>query len=408
MRHILESSEDSRKVRVIAWEKGDTRLSTDQARIVERYFGLREEALDNIRSAPIEPLGIIEFHPKASLAEACEMLNAWSGREQMQRVHGEIVGMKQRGTSPSANSAGGVPRILDVKLDWASFDPDRFRQVVCPICLHNDQRPRASIVINHVEFALVRCTGCTLLWRAPMPDPVHLTELYSERYYAVDPSRRGNDTPSDLELQVGIRDHSEADSTMRKQKCEEEVKRWLADATIHAPSKDGPRPRFLEIGGGRGYLQAAARKAGWETLGLEMSPFAIQAALAKGLSVLPVPVDVFGLKYVPYHRYFDLIAFFDFLEHVPDPARLLRVVRELLSDNGTIIFRAPIIGDDDLPSLHLIDHLWHFSSQTLKRLLDKEGFEVYRDHDSGRFTDPDGARVIQNWTFYARKSKRTG
>jgi SAM-dependent methyltransferase len=193
---------------------------------------------------------------------------------------------------------------------------------------------------------------------------------------------------------------------MRTQKCEEEVARWLSHATIRRPSKDGPKPRFLEIGGGRGYLQAAARKAGWETLGLEMSSFAIQAALAKGLSVLPVPVDVFGLKYVPYHRYFDLIAFFDFLEHVPDPARLLRVVRELLADQGTIIFRVPVIDDGQLPSLHLIDHLWHFSAQTLKRLLDKEGFEVYHDHDSGRFTDPDGVRFIQNWTFYARKAMR--
>jgi SAM-dependent methyltransferase len=226
-----------------------------------------------------------------------------------------------------------------------------------------------------------------------MPDSGFLTELYSEKYYNV-----ASHSP-DLIYQVGIPDSEVADQNKRRAITRHEVKSWEEQGL---PPKDGfgERRRLLEIGGGRGYLQLAAAEAGWETLGLEISPHGIKAAIEKGLIVLPVTLDEFSEKFIPYRRYFDTVVFFDFLEHVTDPGKVLRMVRTLLKDEGTVVLRIPVT--TKCPRLHLIDHIWHFSRESIKGLLQKEGYRVTRSHDSGVFRSPTG-ESIENLTIFAAK-----
>lgn len=286
-------------------------------------------------------------------------------------------------------------RILEAHIPWANFRPDQFMHIPCPLCGSFAYETKASLVLNWIEFLIVQCPMCKLTWRNPMPDSTFLTDLYEEEYFDV------RKYPPELIDQVGIADTDEADHNIRRQKTREEVRDWMRRGILPRGGNQQPR-KFLEIGGGRGYLQRAAAEEGWNTVGLEISPHGIKEAISRGLMVLPIILDELCNRYVPYSRFFDIAVFFDFLEHVTDPSRVLRMVHTVLKDDGCIILRVPCIGEDECPRYHLVDHIWHFSERTLMMLLCREGFTVVDQHPSGRF--PGDRGQVQNVTFFAKKS----
>lgn len=266
----------------------------------------------------------------------------------------------------------------------------------CLLCGSPNYKSLASLVINWSEFFLVQCERCSLIWRNPMPDGRFLSDLYSEKYFNV-----AEHSP-DLIYQVGIADADEKSHQMRREKTAQEVADWIGRGiTPRAP--DGKQRRLLEIGGGRGYLQLAAQNKGWDTIGVEISPHGIKSAIANGFVVLPIPLDQLCEQYLPHINYFDLVVFFDFIEHVTDPGLVLRMIRFTLKDEGHIILRVP--NTQGTPKLHLIDHICHFSPETLTLLLEREGFDVVESHHSGVFLAPSGDR-IDNLTVTAQKRKR--
>lgn len=281
------------------------------------------------------------------------------------------------------------PRLLEAAVSWADLDPSRFSYPVCLICGSSQLIAIGSLVINRVEFFIVRCSTCQVAFRTPIPDPHFLSALYAAPYYDV-----AAHAP-DLVYQVGIPDTAATDQQRRRAITQKEIKSWL-DLGVVTPA-DGRRPRLLEIGGGRGYLQRAAAEAGWEALGVEISPHAIRASIGLGIHVLPVTVDALVDSYSPNDGYFDIVAMFDFLEHVPDPGGTLRAVRILLRNGGIAIVRLPIT--EDVPRVHLIDHIWHFSEDNVSMLLAKERFTISRCVDSGMFETPHGN--LRNVTVFA-------
>ena len=286
-------------------------------------------------------------------------------------------------------------RILDARLSWANFRPEQFVYVPCTLCGSFDYETKASLVINWVEFFIVQCNNCKLTWRNPMPDTGFLRHLYAENYFDV------RNYPNPLVDQVGIADTEEADQLIRREKSQQEIRKWIGKGIL--PNNNDNRSRkLLEIGGGCGYLQRAAEEEGWNTLGLEISPHGIKDAIDRGLTIIPIVLDELCDKYVPYSKFFDLIVFFDFLEHVTDPGRVLRMVHSILKDDGTVILRVPCIQEDDCPMYHLIDHIWHFSERTLETILNRENFIVFDRQQSGRFPGEEGQ--VQNMTFFAKKS----
>ena len=243
-------------------------------------------------------------------------------------------------------------------------------------------------------FFIVRCNQCGLTWRNPIPDQESLSGLYAAPYYNV-----ANHSPS-LVYQVGIADFEEADKERRHQTAHNEVRNWRKLGFSPRTSRGEPK-KLLEIGGGKGYLQLAADEYGWNTVGIEISPHAIQTAKGKGLVVFPVTLDEVCSKTAPYRNHFDAIVFFDFLEHVANPGELVRMLKDLLKENGHIILRVP--RTDDFPRIHLIDHIWYFSRKTIVRLLEKEGYRITHPHDNGAFESANGD-ILENVTIFAALS----
>lgn len=289
-----------------------------------------------------------------------------------------------------------IKRLYNFKVKWAELKPDQFIYSPCINCGTYNFEPLNSMVINLIEFFIVKCNRCGLIWRNPIPDKSFLKDLYAESYYNVE------EHSPELCWQVGISDTKPKDKNYRWEKAKEEVLSWINKINIKPTDNSGKQQKLLEIGGGRGYLQKAASDQGWITIGVDISPPEIKQTITKGLAVFPISLEEFCERYRQYFEYFNLVVFFDFLEHVADPAFVLRIINYILTKKGKIILRIPITGG--CPKLHLIDHIWHFTEKTIEQLLNREGFLIIHKHNSGIFRDNKG-NEMQNITLFAQKKE---
>jgi SAM-dependent methyltransferase len=136
--------------------------------------------------------------------------------------------------------------------------------------------------------------------------------------------------------------------------------------------------RLLEIGCAYGHFLAAARDRGFEVKGLEFSTAAAEQARARGLHV-----EQGRLEALPEEEGFDVVVFWDVIEHVPDPPAFLQAVRQVARPGGVIAFSCPYF--DSVPAkvfrsrwwmLKPDEHIWHFTTRTLRRLFDEAGMPV--------------------------------
>ncbi|HEX8206157.1 MAG TPA: bifunctional glycosyltransferase/class I SAM-dependent methyltransferase [Solirubrobacteraceae bacterium] len=115
---------------------------------------------------------------------------------------------------------------------------------------------------------------------------------------------------------------------------------------------DGDRPdlqalvphdaeRILDVGCGTGSLLMSLKaRQGAEVTGIELMPGA--AALARERLDRFEQLNLDGLDELPFEKaYFDVAIFGDVLEHLRDPARLLRAVRRHLRPDGRIVCSVP-------------------------------------------------------------------
>lgn len=136
---------------------------------------------------------------------------------------------------------------------------------------------------------------------------------------------------------------------------------------------------LLDVGTGPGLFLHVARDHGWCVQGVEFNEREVATARAEGLDV--VQHDVFS-SYFDERRY-TAIALWEVLEHVDDPAGLIRRLRCLLDPGGVLFILVPNGGSFLNRMLHERSntftgycHLTFFDSETLPVFLEREGFKV--------------------------------
>jgi SAM-dependent methyltransferase len=148
---------------------------------------------------------------------------------------------------------------------------------------------------------------------------------------------------------------------------------FLADAL--APRSG----RLLDIGCGTGNFLAAACDAGYEVTGIELDRNAARFAKERlGLQrVLPLTISEFAEQHVDQR--FDVVTFFEVLEHQAAPLDFLENVKACLRPGGVIALSVPnrerwLTGPDvlDYPPNHFL----RWNVDTLKNCLRAQGFEV--------------------------------
>lgn len=95
---------------------------------------------------------------------------------------------------------------------------------------------------------------------------------------------------------------------------------------------------ILDLGCGPGFALDAAKRAGLETFGIELSRTAAAAATKRGHTIFPVLLEDMDPV---WEGKFDLISLNQLLEHVPDSVGLIRQCIRFLSPRGAIAIAVP-------------------------------------------------------------------
>lgn len=220
----------------------------------------------------------------------------------------------------------------------------------CPLCA-------SSRFVAH-RFSLLRCVGCGLIIDrrafAPHLDRVLNEEAFGDQY---EPQRS-----------LWVRWFDAVKN-----------RRYLANLRRAGVTKG----RLLEIGVGSGNFLDAARKAGFEPMGCDLS----QSLATRVTQRTGIPVHCGDLAALPRHA-FDVVCMHHVLEHVSDPAGFLRLARERLAPGGILHVTVPNVScwEARFPGWNCYEyyHLIYFSTATLRRALESARFMVVRigSHES--------------------------
>lgn len=146
-----------------------------------------------------------------------------------------------------------------------------------------------------------------------------------------------------------------------------------------------PPGRVLDVGCGDGGFLSRARDAGWEGVGFDYESRMVALARARGVEVHAQDFAAFCRSRAPGE--FDAITLFDVLEHTPEPAELLGLLRPLLKKAGALVITLPNSRrplpfgreEHDYPP----HHFTRWSPEALRGFLERNSFAV--GHlDSGR------------------------
>ncbi len=138
----------------------------------------------------------------------------------------------------------------------------------------------------------------------------------------------------------------------------------------------GRKGTLLDIGAGTGDFLVTAKNAGWTVAGYEPNDSARSIAQGKGISFAE------SIEAIADNTY-DVVTMWHVLEHVPDVAQQIALLKRIVKHDGIIIIAVPNYKSFDAhyygPYWAAYDvprHLWHFSATAIKKLFGEQGMRV--------------------------------
>lgn len=165
--------------------------------------------------------------------------------------------------------------------------------------------------------------------------------------------------------------------------------RWAEPLFRHLPT---PAGRALDVGCGDGAVLRRLSESGFDPHGIDLDPKSV--AIARGkfdlTNAKTMTLDEFERECIGSGLQFDLITFFEVLEHQDSPRSFLRQIHRLGRPGAVIAGSVPNrnrfaagldrkLSDGDLPPHHF---LW-FSANSLRGLLERSGFEAVEVSTTG-------------------------
>jgi 2-polyprenyl-3-methyl-5-hydroxy-6-metoxy-1,4-benzoquinol methylase len=241
--------------------------------------------------------------------------------------------------------------------EWQREDTEA---VTCCVC-HREGRP----IYDLDPFGVVRCPRCTMVFVSPRLNTDALQRLYDDVGYF---EGEGSVYGESRRFGPGM--------VLQRQ--------WM-QGRLDLAERESGRPaegsRLLEIGCAYGLFLNAARDRGYDVTGVELS----KNAAHFGRQRLGLTVHSSQLDEAPLDGPFDVVCAWDTLEHVPDPVEFWRAIRDLVADDGVVLFSTPYFSS--LPArllrrrwwtLKPTEHIWHFTPQTHRTVAAQAGMDVTR------------------------------
>jgi SAM-dependent methyltransferase len=269
------------------------------------------------------------------------------------------------------NSAPAQPRSrppLQVLRRFVADYGEELEEVACPLCGTTQStlalEARDLLFNKPGTYRLVRCDACTLSYVNPRPTLAALGKHYPDDYHCYRPIEAA---PRLLQPLARLELQQQAAGRLKA------IERELGPLS--------PAMQILDVGCGRNaLLKRILDTRGACGLGIEMKP-EIAAYVRDELKMPVVEGTLLDAKLEAAR--FDLLVMLEYLEHEPDPLRVLSEARRVLKPGGHAIIEIP---DPEGPparmfgsrwvNLDLPRHLVFFDRKTLKDALSQTGFEV--------------------------------
>ncbi|MDO8427376.1 MAG: class I SAM-dependent methyltransferase [Deltaproteobacteria bacterium] len=223
---------------------------------------------------------------------------------------------------------------------------------------------RGKVLDNANNYGIIDCEACGFIHIDPVPSKDDLDKVYREEYYRDEKPLFIQRVIEDLEWWESVYDDR---LSLLESKLPDE------------------RRTMLDIGCGPGYFLKRASVRGWRCLGVEPSMQAATHARSIGVDV----VNAFFDSTFPERagRKFDAVHLSEVLEHVPDPASILKASARLLNSDGVVCCVVP---NDYSPVQKVLKerlnfraywlapphHINYFTFDSLSGLLKRCGFKV--------------------------------
>lgn len=244
---------------------------------------------------------------------------------------------RQESETQETNAANGAQRLL------------------CPLCGSADAEfvleKKISGSGGELPFRLWRCRACYLVRTEPQLTSDALEPFYRDNYW-------GGIRPADPDW----------------------IRRDQRDRTAFL-ARFRSQGAILDVGCGRGFFLRALDPKGWDRYGVEPMPVPYREA-SGALGADRITHAELAAAALPSGK-FDVVTFWDSLEHLPNPRAELIEARRLLRPGGLILIGLPNFASyqarhfrEDWYGLSLPHHLCHYTRGTLARLLESCGFRV--------------------------------
>jgi len=221
----------------------------------------------------------------------------------------------------------------------------------CPLCRSEVFRPFE----RHRKHHLVKCSSCSFVFITAIPSAEELHNLYCDYSYG--------------------EDQFVSPVTLKRYK---EILEGFEPYRKHN--------RLLDVGCGNGQLLSVARQMGWECLGLEVSPKAVEVCRLQGLTVLEGTLAE-RIEQLPQC---DVVVSVEVLEHLNTPGKELAMMHDILRPGGLLYLTTPnfngllrLITGQDYALIGYPEHLCYFTPATLRLLVRNTGFELKKMESTG-------------------------
>ena len=229
----------------------------------------------------------------------------------------------------------------------------------CPLCKQSKFSQYLSCkdhTVSSETFQLRQCVGCGFVVTSPRPDEAMLPGYYQSKKYI-----------SHTDSSSGLVDKVYQIARTFTVKWKYNIIRK------HSSVKPGS---VLDFGCGTGSFLKYCQNKGLKTAGVEPSNIARE----KAEQILGQPI----VPELPQIREkFDAITLWHVLEHVYHLDVTLSTLKERLNENGTIFIAVPNLKSidahhygEDWAAFDVQRHLWHFSKETMERLLNNHNLKL--------------------------------
>ncbi len=231
-----------------------------------------------------------------------------------------------------------------------------------------EQHP-GEVIDRANGFSVIDCQRCGFRHVWPLPGADELERVYRHEYYATD-------KPLYLE------------------RYRQDLHWWnlvyaerFAGFEAQLPAE---RRRLLDVGSGPGFFLLHGQQRGWQVQGVEPSQQAVEHSRALGV---PVEEAFLTAATAAALGRFDVVHMSSVLEHIPQPAEFLQLVKACLKPGGLLSisvpndynpFQSALRDACDFSPWWLVPphHLNFFSFASLRRLLERLDYEYVEQQAS--------------------------